>query len=120
MDKNVLKDKWEPVENVDYSKRKPKEWAKIYNIHLLEEIDGIWSEYEFAYMLSSLKYRPLADETNSNIEFDSYEKSALMELRALELRRDLFYGADPGELSILRDDKLYVETHWVKRKLNLI
>ena len=115
---NVLKDKWVPVSTVDFSRRKPKEWAKIYNVQLLDVIDGIWSEYEWAYNFSNLKYYPLPD--NNNMIDPVFERAAEMELRALELRRDIFMGADIGERHLLETKNRYIETEWVKRKLTLI
>lgn len=119
-EKDIFKDKWVPVLNVDPMKRKPKEWAKIYNIQLVDEHHGIWSEYEWAFHLADIEYYPLIDTDSNGNMLDTFDRSSAMEMRALELRRDLFMGADIGERHVLTEKKKYIETEWVNRKLNLL
>ncbi|MFW6007878.1 MAG: hypothetical protein ACOCP8_01325 [archaeon] len=120
MNYDELKDKWEPVEKVDQSRRKPKEWANIYHIELLGNIpNSLWSEYEWAYHLfTDLQYYPLPDRNKKGVQLDSYEKSAQKELRAMELKRDIFMGADMGEKKVLKEK--YIETQWVRNRLNFM
>ena len=108
----LLKNKWEPIDNVDPMKRKPLEWAKIYNIKLLNYTsEPLWSEYEWAYNLINLRYVPIPDK------YGEFDKSNDMELRALELNRDLFMGADLGERHVLEKEKHFIETEWIRKKL---
>lgn len=118
MNYDDLKEKWEPVDDVDYSKRKPKEWAGIYHIELLGRVPNeLWSEYEWAYhLLNDLQYYPLPDRNKKGVQLDNYEQSSLKEFRAMELNRDLYMGADMGEKKVLKDK--YIETQWVKNKIN--
>lgn len=103
------KDKWVPVENPDPIKRKPEEWAKIYGIKLLDEIGNhLWSEYEWAYYFVDLSYYPAIKD---------FDRISEMEMRAYELRRDVFLGADIGERDILNEK--YMETNWIKSKIRL-
>lgn len=101
-------EKWVPIPNPDISKRKPNEWAKIYLIKLIDQPNHeLWSEYEWAYhFITDLGYYPDTED------FDSMSEK---EMRAIELRRDLFLGADIGENEILKSK--YIETAWVKSKL---
>ena len=102
--------KWESVESVDYSRRKQNEWEKIYGIKLLSEIDDrIWSEYEWSYHMCKEDYKSIHKD---------FEKIAIMEMRAMELRRDIFMGANLSEREIL--SKNYIETEWVRKKLNVL
>lgn len=102
--------KWMPIEKVDSMKRKPNEWAKIYHMQLFGDIPNrLWSEYEWAYNLSDLQRCLLPDKN------DDFEQAGLMELRADELRRDLFMGADIGEKEVLKEK--YIETEWIRMKL---
>lgn len=113
MDKNA---KWEPIENIDYSRRTASEWAKIYGIELISSInDGrVWSEYEWAYNVFNADYRPLYI---SNQEYD-FEKLDQMELRIFEIRRDIFLGASVGEKELLKEK--YHETEWCRRRLHVL
>lgn len=114
MTQGTSKDKWQSIQNIDLMKRKPNEWAKIYNMQLIENIpDQLWNEYEWSFNLQNLKYWLLPDK---NGEFD---KAAEMEMRAQELRRDLFVNADPGERYVL-ENKKYIETEWCRRKLSFM
>lgn len=112
--------KWVPVSTVDPMKRKPKEWANIYNIQLLEPLDGLWNEYEWAYNLSEIKYYPLPDKNAKGETLDTFDKASEMEFRALELKRDVYMSAGIGEKHLLETKKKYVETDWVRHKLNLL
>jgi hypothetical protein len=105
MDRNP---KWEFVENVDYARRTAHEWAKIYLVELLEEpIDNnMWSEFEWAYNLFTMRYRP------DTIDMDAFSE---LEQRAMELRRDVFMGANLTEKNMLNE--AYVETDWVRKRL---
>jgi hypothetical protein len=108
----LLKNKWEPINNIDPMKRKPWEWAKIYNVKLISPSpEDLWSEYEWAYNLPNLKYVPIPDK------YGEFDKANEMELRAIELRRDLFIGADLGERHVLEKEKRYIETEWVRKNL---
>lgn len=110
-----LKDKWEPVEKIDPKKRKPNEWAKIYSIKLIGEYPNeLWSEYEWSFYLPTLKYMPIPDK---NGEFEYFSE---MDLRSLEIRRDLFMGADIGERHVLTNENKYIETNWVRHKMSFI
>lgn len=110
MDKNP---KWEPVDNVDYSRRSPDEWAKIYGVELLDNLnDGrVWSEYEWGYHFVNSDYKPLYIPGK---EYD-FERLSEMELRAIELRRDIFLGATREEKKMLNER--YVDTEWCRRRL---
>ena len=102
--------KWEPVEFPDYSRRKMEEWANIYGISINVEDDGrLWSEYEWAYNMCNADYVPKTKD---------FEKLSAMEMRALELRRDIFVSATTNEREILV--KKYIETDWVRKKLNVL
>ncbi len=113
-------DKWEPIDDYDPAKRKPREWAKIYNLELIGDIpNSLWSEYEWAYnLITRLKYYPLPDTSKDGTQLDSYENATLQELRAMELNRDLYMGADLGEKKVLEEK--YIETQWVRQKLNFL
>lgn len=101
--------KWNPVENPDVLKRKPKEWAEIYKIKLQGDVLSVlWSEYEWSYHLPTLSYFPAVSD---------FDKVSEMLMRADELRRDLFLGADLGENQVLKEG--YMETNWVKSKLKM-
>ncbi|AEO93690.1 gp432 [Bacillus phage G] len=108
---------WVPVDNVDFSKRKVKEWATIYKVKLLEEPDDdrLWSEYEWAYNFFDLKYQADLDNVEKLEEF--FEEFSEREMRAMELRRDLFMGASIGEKEILKEK--YIETEWVRNIFNV-
>ena len=113
-DESVLMNKWNPISNVDYSKRTPSEWAKIYNMELIGDVRKVlWSEYEWAYNVPNLKYYPVPDKNGE------YEKTAEMELKAIELRRDLFMGADMGERHLLETEGKYIETDWIRKRAAL-
>jgi hypothetical protein len=116
-----LNDRWQPIMDIDPMKRKPREWAVIYCFELAPPIsDDLWSEYEWAYHVSfDLRYRLLPDRNKSGKLLDSYDKSSDMELRAMDLKRDLFMGADIGEKYIFNEGK-YIETEWVKKRLLLL
>lgn len=107
--------KWEPVGNIDLSRRKAQEWAKIYKVELLDAPidDRLWSEYEWAYNFLNSKYRPDLSVAE-NIE-DFYEEFAEKEMRAIELRRDVFMGATLGEKEILNER--YIETEWCRNRI---
>jgi hypothetical protein len=113
-----LNDKWEPIQNVDPMKRKPDEWARIYNFKIFNPPQDLWSEYEWAYNLPKLNYMPLPDRDKNGQLLDSSEKATNMEIRGLELRRDIFMGADAGEKYVL--EKQYMETEWCRRRINLL
>lgn len=108
-------EKWEQVETIDLSRRKAQDWAKIYLVELLEEPsdDRLWSEYEWAYFFFNAKYKP--DFKNFKNHEDDLEKFSEMELRAMEIRRDIFLGASIGEREILNER--YVETEWIRYKI---
>lgn len=108
-----INEKWEPINNADLMRRKPLEWARIYNIKLLEPPpDVLWNEYEWAYNMLAFNYEFIPDKEGD------FDKAGLMELRAMELKRDLFIGADMGERYVL--EKQYIETEWLRRKLKFI
>lgn len=108
--------KWEEVENIDFKKRKPNEWAAIYKVKIFGYIpDELWSEYEWAYNLTNLKYMLLPDRDEDGDLLDTFEKSEEMEMRAIELKRDIFTTADMGEKLVLNDK--FIETDWINKKL---
>ena len=112
-------DNIETIKNVDPHKRKPIEWAKIYNLKLMSSFsENLWSEYEWAYYFSKLKYMPMHDIGRNGQELDTFDKSTEMEMRAFELNRDLFVNADLGEKMILKEK--YIETGWVRKMLMLV
>ena len=100
--------KWQPIQDTDMTKRTPEEWAKIYNIKLTEEATGFWSEYEWAYNFDKLSYVPIFEDDGV---YD-WDKIANWELRAMNIRRDIFMGADMGEKDILKQK--YIETQWLR------
>lgn len=105
-------DKWEIVENIDYSRRKPLDWAAIYKVKLLNEpLDNerLWSEFEWAYYFCRTDYSSLDGDFETLAEF---------EMRAIELNRDLYMGASIGEKEILKER--YVETEWCRKRLNIL
>lgn len=108
-------EKWEEVENIDISRRKAQDWARIYMIELIEEVpdDRLWSEYEWAYWIFNAKYR--AKITNFKKYDEELEKFSDLEMRAFNIRRDLFLGASIGEKEILKEK--YIETKWCRKKL---
>lgn len=109
----TINEKWEPIKDVDPMRRKPIEWSRIYLIKLLEPVpDVLWNEYEWAYNMLGFNYELLSDK---NGDFD---KANLLELRAMELKRDLFMGADIGEKYVL--EKQYIETEWLRRRLSFM
>ena len=110
--------KWEQVEDLDYARRKIKEWANIYNIELVEfEDDGrLWSEYEWAYRLFDMKYNPIIINWKNMDE--ELEKFSEKEMRAMELRRDVFMGATLGEKELLKEK--YIETEWCRERLSVL
>lgn len=115
---DILKEKWDPIKDVDPAKRRPTEWAKIYLVELVGDIpNSLWNEYEWAYNFSKLDYRLLPDRNKDGSLLGTYEKAEDMEMRAMELKRDLFMGADIGEKYVLQEK--YIETEWVRRKLSL-
>jgi hypothetical protein len=110
------------ITNIDYCKRKPNEWAKIYNIKLVTKIDGIWSEYEWAWnMLHELQYYSLPDMnmTGNVIDFSSFEKATEMGNRANSLCMDLYNNATSGERYKLDSDNKFFVTEWVKNQLKV-
>lgn len=109
-------EKWEIVEPIDLSRRKAQDWAKIYFVELLEEPidDRLWSEYEWAYYFFNMNYRP--DTKNFKNYDEGLEKFAEMEMRAFEIRRDVFLGASIGEREILNER--YIETEWCRGRLS--
>jgi len=108
-----VNEKWEPVVDADPMRRKPLEWARIYRIKLLEPPpDILWNEYEWAYNMLALNYELIPDKDGD------FDKAVLMELRAMELKRDLFMSADMGERYVL--EKQYIETEWLRRRLTFI
>lgn len=104
-------EKWEPVDNLDYRRRKMEDWAKTYGVivDIEEDEERLLSEYEWAHFMSNNDYRP-CDK--------NFEKLAVMELRAMELNRDIFMGATLQEREILVSR--YIETDWVRRRLNVL
>jgi hypothetical protein len=113
MDKNIVNEKWEPIANIDPVRRKPLEWARIYLIKLTEPPpDIIWNEYEWAYNMINMNYILLPDKDGD------FDKAGLMELRAMELKRDLFVSADMGERFVL--EKQYIETEWMRRRISFV
>ncbi|MNJ90466.1 hypothetical protein D3C87_80630 [compost metagenome] len=110
-------EKWEEIENIDLSRRKAHDWARIYLIELMEEPtdDRLWSEYEWSYYVFNAKYRAkITDFKNYENEL---EKFGELEMRAFNIRRDLFLGASIGEKEILKDK--YIETEWCRKKLGV-
>lgn len=103
---------WQPIQDPDITKRTPQEWAKIYNIELLTDINGLWNEYEWAWNFPNLSYIPSKKTKDGYYDFDSITEK---ENRASFLRRDLFLGADDGEKIILKDK--YIETTWLRKHL---
>lgn len=120
MDKNVDKNNTKEVitvEDIDRQKRKPNEWAKIYNIKLIEcdDYNALQNEYEWAWeMMHSYKYLPLPDKTGD------YELSSEKELRAEMLVMDIYINALPKEKYIFNTHKKYIDTDFIRRRLNLI
>jgi hypothetical protein len=107
VDKN---EKWEPVENLDHSRRTANDWANIYGICIDIPNDGrFWSEYEWAYYMCNADYLPKTKD---------FERLSAMEMRALELRRDMFVAANINEREVLVEK--YIETDWVRKKLNVL
>lgn len=106
---------WESVEGIDFSRRKAKEWASIYKIELLEEPkdDRLWSEYEWAYNFLEMNYRPIINDIKKMD--DILEEFGEKELRAIEIRRDIFMGASIGEKEIL--EERFIETEWIRNRL---
>ena len=106
--------KWQPIENIDVNRRKPNEWAKIYRMKLIKNtLDDLWTEYEWAYyLMKDLQYVLLPDKNGD------YDKANNMELRAMEIKRDLFMGADEGEKYVLQ--RQYIETEWARRRSTFI
>jgi hypothetical protein len=102
--------KWEIVENIDFSRRSLKDWENIYCVKLVEHsYEGLISEYEWAYHMCRDDYRPLTKD---------FEKLSVMEMRAMELQRDVFMGSSLEEREIL--NKKYIETAWVRKRLNVL
>lgn len=102
-------EKWQPIQDPDITKRTPLEWAKIYNIKLLNEVPGWWIEYEWAYNFDNLDYIPSKTNEDGLPDWDSITEK---EMRAQFLKRDLFLGADYGEKEILKTK--YIETNWIR------
>lgn len=104
-------DTWEPVQDVDITKRWPVEWAKIYGVELKEPYDmKLMNEYEFAYnFVNNYDYIPIKKMTDGLPDFDAI---ADKELRASLINRDIFKGADVGERALLKYN--YVETQWYR------
>lgn len=105
------------VNDIDLAKRRPIEWAKIYKMELKSKVDGLWSEYEWAYRLNDLDYTLLPDRGPNNKLLDSNFESEEMEIRALSIKADLFKNADAGEKLLLKEK--YINTEMVKQKLLL-
>lgn len=101
------------IDDIDLSKRKPNEWAQIYNINILSDVDQkLMSEYEWAYILPNIDYTYIKDNNKDNL----YEKAEQMEMRAMLIKTDIFKTADIGEKYILKNK--YVETEMIKRFIN--
>lgn len=99
------------IDDIDLSKRKPIEWANIYNIDVISEMPlTLWSEYEWAYNICNMDYRL---KQNKN---DEYELSEQMEMRAMLIKADIFKTADIGEKYMLKNK--YIETEMIKSVLN--
>ena len=100
------------VVNIDQGRRTLTEWAKIYYIKFTEDIDNVLcGEYEWAYNYYNFKFIPVLDSNNE------FESNAKMEMRAMEIKRDLFVNADMGEKMVLKEK--YMDTEFVKSKLHL-
>lgn len=114
IEQNNINVKWEPITNADFARRKPIEWARLYNIKVYNQIpDVMWNEYEWAYhLINNFQYDLLPDDNND------FDKASLMELRAMELKRDLFMGADIGEKHVLETQ--YIETEWLRRRITFV
>lgn len=106
---------WEMIEDIDFSRRKAIDWAKIYKAELLEKPkdDRAWSEYEWAYNFLNMQYRP--DIKNASKLDEFLEEFSEKEMRAMEIRRDVFMGASVGEKEILQER--FIETEWCRNKL---
>jgi hypothetical protein len=105
-------ERWEPVESLDYTRRVISDWEKIYGIVIKKDNfddSRLFSEYEWAYCMCNMDYSP----NNKN-----FEKLAVMELRAMELNRDIFMGATLQEREVLVNR--YMETTWVRKRLNVL
>ena len=62
--------------------------------------------------MKDLQYVLLPDKNGD------YDKANNMELRAMEIKRDLFMGADEGEKYVLQ--RQYIETEWARRRSTFI
>ncbi len=102
---------WQPVQDVDITKRWPNEWAKIYGVQLIEPYDmQLINEYEFAYnFVNKYNYIPIKKTNEGLPDFDAITDK---ELRASFINRDIFKGADIGEKALLKYG--YVETQWYR------
>ena len=101
------------IDDIDLSKRKPNEWANIYNIELIEDIpQSLWSEFEWAYHICNMDYKFKKDSGSK----DEYEKAEQMEMRAMLIKTDIFKTADIGEKYMLKNK--YIETEMIKSILN--
>lgn len=105
-------DKWQPIQNPDFSKRTPKEWSKAYGIELNNDIAGWWNEYEWSYNFPNLSYSPSKRDKEGLLDWDGI---ADKEMRAQFLRMDIFLGADAGEKEVLKTK--YMETNWIRGHL---
>ena len=105
-----IEDIWQPIEDVDMTKRFPEEWARINGISIINcTKNELMNEYEFAYWLPSWNYVPVKKTADGIMDFDSI---AEREMRLTYIRRDIFMGADYGERLMLNDN--YVETVWIR------
>ena len=105
-----IEDIWQPITDVDMTKRFPDEWARINGIQLIQyEPKHQMNEYEFAYYLPSFSYIPVKKTEDGLLDFDSIAEK---EMRLAYIRRDIFLGADDVERITLNDK--YTETQWVR------
>jgi|SRR3712207_6128874 len=104
-----ITEKWEPIQNIDITRRTPEEWAKIYNVKLVNNVGGWWDEYEWAYNFDGLAYLPNKFNDDKTPDWESISEK---ELRAAFIKRDLYLGADMGEKEVLKTQ--YIETNWVR------
>jgi hypothetical protein len=118
MNQDLLNDVWDPISDIDKAKRLPTEWANIYHVKLISEVPyELWTEIEWSFYMSNMEYYPLPDRDNKGKLLDSYDKSSMMEMKAMKLKRDLFKSADMGEKYILDIEKKFIETEWAKRRM---
>ena len=105
-----IEDIWQPITDVDMTKRFPDEWARINGIQLIQyDPKHQMNEYEFAYYLPSFSYIPVKKTEDGLLDFDSIAEK---EMRLTYIRRDIFLGADDVERITLNNK--YTETQWVR------